>query len=353
MPLREADLSATPIDDGSLAPLDTAPSSSSSSSSFLSSRGPNDYANPTASPSAAAPGSQANGQANGPRPMSPQPKLVLFDPRSGQQETIDLGGSASSIMTLDDYKRLSRRTTERGIITGLIGGGLLTYLVKRFMPKTRTPSRNALSLTFIFSSSFISFSTSRGLLVSEILKIRAQARQKAIDNGELPGGDNAPPSDSMFGDTSSGSGAESGSGVFGSADNGNNGFGRGFRNTSGSGTGTSPRDLRSPENESRRDSPSAYTPPGYRRSDDRDVTGAGPGVAPTPGANSMPSSRQGMSGGNVRDEISRLGQGQGGASIGNAPQRTRWAKGRGLEGEVEEEGEMRDPYAAPGQPRLG
>ncbi|OCF35295.1 hypothetical protein I316_02841 [Kwoniella heveanensis BCC8398] len=334
MPLREADLSATPIDDGSLTPLDTAPTSSS----FPSSRGPNDY-DPSASPSPS--------RGSGPRPMSPQPKLVLFDPRSGQQETIDLGGSASSIMTLEDYKRLNRRTTERGMITGLIGGGVLTYLVKRFMPKSRTPSRNALSLTFLFSSAFISYSTSRGLLISEILRIRAQARQKALENGELPGGDNAPPSDSMFGD------------IPGSGDDNVTGFGRGFGNGTTSGSGTSPRDLRSPEQESRRDSPSGFTAPGYRRNDDRDTSGTGgyPGVAPTRNANSIPISRQGS--GVVRDELSRLGQSQagvgagGGASIGGAPQRTRWAKGRGLEGEVEEEGEMRDPYAAPGQPRLG
>ncbi|WVQ98525.1 hypothetical protein IAU59_005651 [Kwoniella sp. CBS 9459] len=349
MPLREADLSATPIDDGSLTPLDTA------ASSFPSSSGPNEFASPNASPSSSSisDNNNNNNRTNGPRPMSPQPKLVLFDPRSGQQETIDLGGSASSIMTLEDYKRLSRRTTERGMITGLLGGGLLTYLVKRFMPKTRTPSRNALSLTFLFSSAFISFSTSRGLLVSEILRVRAQARQKAMENGELPSGDNAPPSDSMFGDTSS-SGLSS---SFGGGGGEGGGFGRGFGNTTG--TGTSPRDLRSPENESRRESPSGFTPPGYRRNDDRDnagsTAGSRPGVAPTPSANSIPTSRQGMPGGNVRDEMSRaVGQQPGaGATIGSVPQRTRWAKGRGLEGEVEEENEMRDPYAAPGQPRLG
>ncbi|WVW83366.1 hypothetical protein I302_105385 [Kwoniella bestiolae CBS 10118] len=259
MPLREADISATPIDDGSLTPLEG------------SSRSPT-------------PKDRSN------QPRSPQPKLVLFDPRSGQQETIELG-SASSILTLEDYKRLNRRTTERGMITGLVGGGVLTYLVKRFMP--RTPSRNALSLTFLFSSAFISYSTSRALLISEILRVRAQARSNALANGEIP--DNAPPSDPMF----SGSGSDA--------------FG---------GNGISPRDLRSPEGEARNESSGRYVPPGYN------------------------TNQEGGMRGNVRDELAKLG--------GKVPQqRTRYPKGRGLEGEVEEENEMRDPYATPGQPRLG
>ncbi|OCF72087.1 hypothetical protein I204_07351 [Kwoniella mangroviensis CBS 8886] len=266
MPLREADISATPIDDvGSLTPME--------GSSRPPNPNPNDRSN---------------------QPRSPQPKLVLFDPRSGQQETIELGSnSASSIMTLEDYKRLNRRTTERGMITGLVGGGVLTYLVKRFMPKT--PSRNALSLTFLFSSAFISYSTSRGLLISEILKVRAQARAKALANGEIQ--DNAPPSDPMF----------SGVDTFG---------------------GNSPRDLRSPEGEARDQSTGRYVPPGYNSD------GAGAGAGPTRG--------------NVMDELARLGR-----LPTPQPQRTRFPKGRGLEGEVEEENEMRDPYATPGQPRLG
>jgi hypothetical protein len=39
------------------------------------------------------------------------------------------------------------------------------------------------------------------------------------------------------------------------------------------------------------------------------------------------------------------------ASLGKAKVRTRWAKGRGLEGEVEEESEMRDTFFRPGVPR--
>lgn len=39
------------------------------------------------------------------------------------------------------------------------------------------------------------------------------------------------------------------------------------------------------------------------------------------------------------------------ASLGKAKARTRWAKGKGLEGEVEEENEMRDTFFRPGVPR--
>ena len=39
------------------------------------------------------------------------------------------------------------------------------------------------------------------------------------------------------------------------------------------------------------------------------------------------------------------------ASLGKAKARTRWAKGRGLEGEVEEESEMRDTFFRPGVQR--
>ncbi|WWD15738.1 hypothetical protein CI109_100160 [Kwoniella shandongensis] len=283
MPLTEADLSASSIDDGSLTPNDTPPASLD----------PNDRSN---------------------APRSPKPQLVLFDPRSGQQETIDLS-SASSVLTLDDYKKLNKRTTERGMISGLIGGGVVTYLVKRFMPKT--PSRNALSLTFLFSSAFISFSTSRALLVSEILKIRMKARQQALANGDLPdaGGDGmsgfgggvggSPQSDPMF---------SSGSSPFGS----------------GSGTGDSPNDLSSPENQNRATRtqiPRRFPPPTRQN-------------VPQGGAERDPEfgerERQ------IRDELARLGR---------APERKRWAKGKGLEGEVEEENEMRDPYALPGLPR--
>ncbi|WRT66936.1 uncharacterized protein IL334_003901 [Kwoniella shivajii] len=286
MPLREADMSATTIDDGSLTPLDDS-----------------------------APGSrvQREGGRSGPSstPRSPQPRLVLFDPRSGEQETIDLG-SASSILTLDDYKRINRKTTERGMITGLVGGGVLTYLVRRFLPKT--PSRNALSLTFIFSSAFISFSTSRALLVSEILRIRSQARANALANGDMS--DNAPPSDPMF----------SGADLFG---------------------GTSPGQLRSPEGEASRQSRGRYVPPGYNRNrNDDEISAAAPGGPETITGRTQQQG-QGQGGrmrGSVQDELNKIGQ---------PPQRTRWAKGKGLEGEVEEENEMRDPYATAGQPRLG
>jgi hypothetical protein len=37
--------------------------------------------------------------------------------------------------------------------------------------------------------------------------------------------------------------------------------------------------------------------------------------------------------------------------LGKARGRTRWGKGRGLDGEVEEEGEMRDTFFRPGVPR--
>lgn len=37
--------------------------------------------------------------------------------------------------------------------------------------------------------------------------------------------------------------------------------------------------------------------------------------------------------------------------LGKAKDRTRWAKGRGLDGEVEEEPEMRDTFFRPGTPR--
>jgi hypothetical protein len=38
-------------------------------------------------------------------------------------------------------------------------------------------------------------------------------------------------------------------------------------------------------------------------------------------------------------------------NLGRAKERTRWGKGRGLVGEVEEEGEMRDTFFRPGVPR--
>lgn len=39
------------------------------------------------------------------------------------------------------------------------------------------------------------------------------------------------------------------------------------------------------------------------------------------------------------------------SSIGAPRERTRWTKGRGLDGEVEEEAELRDTYLRPGVPR--
>lgn len=39
------------------------------------------------------------------------------------------------------------------------------------------------------------------------------------------------------------------------------------------------------------------------------------------------------------------------SNVGRERQRTRWTKGRGLEGEVEEEDELRDTYLRPGVPR--
>jgi hypothetical protein len=38
-------------------------------------------------------------------------------------------------------------------------------------------------------------------------------------------------------------------------------------------------------------------------------------------------------------------------NLGRERRRTRWGKGRGLDGEVEEEGEMRDTFFRPGVPR--
>jgi len=38
-------------------------------------------------------------------------------------------------------------------------------------------------------------------------------------------------------------------------------------------------------------------------------------------------------------------------TLGKKKDRTRWSKGKGLEGEVEEEGEMRDTWYRPGVPR--
>jgi hypothetical protein len=37
--------------------------------------------------------------------------------------------------------------------------------------------------------------------------------------------------------------------------------------------------------------------------------------------------------------------------LGKEKERTRWAKGKGLEGEVEEEREMKDTFFRPGLPR--
>jgi hypothetical protein len=44
----------------------------------------------------------------------------------------------------------------------------------------------------------------------------------------------------------------------------------------------------------------------------------------------------------LKDELKSLGMGR---------ERTRWGKGKGLSGEVEEEGEMRDTFFRPGVPR--
>nr|ODN83866.1 hypothetical protein L203_05266 [Cryptococcus depauperatus CBS 7841] len=230
------------------------------------------------------------------------PKLVLFNPRSGESETIDLS-PASSVMTLEDYRRLNAKTTERGIFTGLFGGGLLTYLVNRFKPTP--PSRNALVLTFLckyyihhvddtidivaVSSSFISYSTSRALLVSSILQIRAKARAQAMANGEYR--DSAEPrsSDNLFDIT---------------------------------GMGDSPSSLASPEAS------------GFSRENDNS------GIQTVDNGTKwgQPEPR-----GRVIDELARSGT--------RPPERMRYSKGKGLEGDVEEESEMRDPYALPGLPR--
>ncbi|WVO16955.1 hypothetical protein L204_104641 [Cryptococcus depauperatus] len=214
------------------------------------------------------------------------PKLVLFNPRSGESETIDLS-PASSVMTLEDYRRLNAKTTERGIFTGLFGGGLLTYLVNRFKPTP--PSRNALVLTFLLSSSFISYSTSRALLVSSILQIRAKARAQAMANGEYR--DSAEPrsSDNLFDIT---------------------------------GMGDSPSSLASPEAS------------GFGHVNDN----SGIQTVDNGSKWGQPEPR-----GRVIDELARSGT--------RPPERMRYSKGKGLEGDVEEESEMRDPYALPGLPR--
>ncbi|OXG38616.1 hypothetical protein C359_00605 [Cryptococcus neoformans Bt120] len=254
MPLSEADISAAPIDDGSFTPA-TQP------------RDPNDrsYA-----------------------PRSPQPKLVLFNPRSGETETIDLG-PASSVMTLEDYRNLNRQTTHRGMLTGLIGGGVLTYLVKRFKPTP--PTRNGLALTFLLSSSFISYSTSRALLLSHILQIRAKARSQAMTNGELQ--DPATP---------------------GSADVTFDSFS----------TGDTPATLPSSESSSfGTPNPKDQLPGRWR-----------------------PAQQQGQQmNSNVREELAR-------AKLGNSPNRVDWSQGRRMDGGLRPEGEtMSDPYGSPDQMR--
>ncbi|KAL0250228.1 hypothetical protein I308_102401 [Cryptococcus tetragattii IND107] len=254
MPLSEADISATPIDDGSFPPT-TQPKDPSDRS----------YA-----------------------PRSPQPKLVLFNPRSGETETIDLG-PASSIMTLEDYRNLNRQTTRRGMLTGLIGGGLLTYLVKRF--KSTPPSRNGLALTFLLSSSFISYSTSRALLLSYILQVRAKARSQAMANGELQ--DPATP---------------------GSADVTFDSFN----------AGDSPATLPSS------DSGSFGTP------------------SPTdqlPGRWRPPQQQGQQVNSNVREELAR-------PRLGSTPNNAQWSQGRRMDGGPQGEGEMmNDPYGSPEQMR--
>ncbi|KIR58575.1 hypothetical protein I314_05414 [Cryptococcus bacillisporus CA1873] len=255
MPLSEADISATPIDDGSFPPT-TQP------------KDPNDrsYA-----------------------PRSPQPKLVLFNPRSGETETIDLG-PASSVMTLEDYRNLNRQTTRRGMLTGLIGGGLLTYLVKRFKPTP--PSRNGLALTFLLvSSSFISYSTSRALLLSYILQVRSKARSQALANGELQ--DPATP---------------------GSADVTFDSFS----------TGDSPATLPSSESGSfDTPNPTSQLPGRWR-----------------------PPHQQGQQvNSNVGEELARARQ-------GSSPNRAQWSQGRRMDGGPRGEGEMmNDPYGSPEQMR--
>ncbi|WVQ71417.1 hypothetical protein IAR50_000954 [Cryptococcus sp. DSM 104548] len=262
MVLPEADISASPIDDGSFAPPQK--------------KDPND------------------------RSFQPNsPKLVIFNQRSGEKETIDLG-KASSIMTMEDYRNLTRKCTERGMFGGLVGGGILTYLVKRFKPTP--PSRNALALTFFLSASFFSFSSSRALLVSEILKIREKARAMAIQNGDIPD-----PAENVWG-----------------GDNLANGPGA-------RGVGDSPRNL-PPIPQATAPEPSLV---GSSNVGQRGyATGQGRGPSST-----------------VREKLAQ-------ARLGASPDRARWAQERDqpreqFEGDVPGpgEGEMVDPYASPGVSR--
>ncbi|TYJ54738.1 hypothetical protein B9479_004586 [Cryptococcus floricola] len=261
MVLPEADISATPIDDGSFAP------------SQPQKKDPND------------------------RSFQPNsPKLVIFNQRSGEKETIDLG-KASSIMTMEDYRNLTRKCTERGMFGGLVGGGILTYLVKQFKPTP--PSRNALALTFFLSASFFSFSSSRALLISEILKIREKARAMAIQNGDIPD-----PAENLWG--------SDGPNVAGAR-----------------GMGDSPRNL----------------PPIPQ------ATAPDPSLVGSPGPRGYATGQSGRPSGAVGEELAR-------ARSGVSPDRAKWAQERNQPREQFEEdvpgpgeGEMVDPYASLGATR--
>ncbi|KAK4689967.1 hypothetical protein P7C73_g165, partial [Tremellales sp. Uapishka_1] len=183
-------------------------------------------------------------------PSSPKPRLLLdpLDPSSSSE-----GGLASGQMTLEDYKMLTKRTQQRGMVAGIAGGGVITYAARQYLPKR--PSSNGLFLTFLLSSTFVSYLTSHTLLLRELSTIRAIAREKAMPQSAGGGG--------------------------------------------------------------------ALLP---------DLTAAGDKVELIPKVEKT----------GVLKELEDLGK---------RKDRTRWAKGRGLDGEVEEEGEMRDTWHRPGLPR--
>ncbi|KAJ9120437.1 hypothetical protein QFC24_005109 [Naganishia onofrii] len=88
---------------------------------------------------------------------------------------------ASRTMTMDDYKKIHRRTTEMGSFAGFGLGGLFTYAVAKVVKPP--PSRNILFLTFFSSATMLSMLTTHYLLSDSVNTIRrTQAEDRSASS---------------------------------------------------------------------------------------------------------------------------------------------------------------------------